>query len=230
MNMRVRELDGHEFIAAQALVNMHTQEADDKVVDAGRRSKMGDMIRQFSGGDAVADHGGDGVETMNDVPMPAVQDADGDTVMESAATPAGNEAPEPTNLRRSARTRTRPTMPVPQTSSHQASTKPDPAKPDTTGFMPSEPNGFRFEYDSAMGMRPAQLDALLAPPVKPKNDPRDLTNLRSNGITNTFTWLGVMSKKGLSNKLVQDMEAKSVLEMEAKEEAKHAEDVDKTSE
>ncbi|KAA8622796.1 hypothetical protein PtrV1_04102 [Pyrenophora tritici-repentis] len=63
-----------------------------------------------------------------------------------------------------------------------------------------------FEYDSPTGLDAEELNALFKLPPRPKNDPRDLASLKTEGIAKSFMWLGIKPKLGLPYDLVHGME------------------------
>ncbi|KAI1523180.1 Prothymosin domain containing protein, partial [Pyrenophora tritici-repentis] len=73
-------------------------------------------------------------------------------------------------------------------------------------FMPSASNDLQFEYDSPTGLDAEELNALFKLPPRPKNDPRDLASLKTEGIAKSFMWLGIKPKLGLPYDLVHGME------------------------
>ncbi|KAI0571891.1 hypothetical protein Alg130_10716 [Pyrenophora tritici-repentis] len=72
--------------------------------------------------------------------------------------------------------------------------------------MPSASNDLQFEYDSPTGLDAEELNALFKLPPRPKNDPRDLASLKTEGIAKSFMWLGIKPKLGLPYDLVHGME------------------------
>ncbi|KAF7575096.1 hypothetical protein A1F96_09365 [Pyrenophora tritici-repentis] len=56
------------------------------------------------------------------------------------------------------------------------------------------------------GLDAEELNALFKLPPRPKNDPRDLASLKTEGIAKSFMWLGIKPKLGLPYDLVHGME------------------------